>query len=55
MLKAAKREALLDAINLCENERVEYTGSESDDLYHAYNTALKHASSVINSRAKELE
>jgi TolA-binding protein len=52
MLKQAKREALLDAINLCENERVEDTGSESD---HAYNTALKHASSAINSMAKELE
>ena len=57
MLAAAelkgRREALLEAIKLCENERIEDSGVWEGD--RAYNTALEHAARAINNMAKELE
>ena len=51
--RLSQREALLEAVQLCENERLfESEECESD---RAYNMALKHAVYAINNMVKELE
>ncbi|MCU0810099.1 MAG: hypothetical protein MUE59_03530 [Thiobacillaceae bacterium] len=56
MLKTAKREALLEAISVCEGEKEIETKDRDDDIYNAaLNDAIFSLNKSISRMAKELE